>query len=774
MYIHQFRKGSSTSIIRIAVLIVSILCLALSSWTTGISYAGKEGVFISNSVYFTLEDVAISKGTDTQMMRFNVKLNNDSESVIDFNHYGIKVTSTSGGSYYAQMSQAADALVAPYSAANYYYVATVPGALDTSQLQVTVFERNGASLRDVGSLSVFSAQSVGEQAQQLLLNLSEVDTSLSTNSYVSFQALKAIAIPQDGKWTLLVDTLVTPTGSETVTLPSGLKYLLRDGLGRTSLFSANTIDGSSINAGQTKHVLLTATMDTVPAADTLTLELSNDNTGIRSFGKLSLASLFQVSKMGDRVPYVVQGRQGVTLELQKAEEQTISNKKGALITAVLHNDSKSTLQTPVLLGSLLSNEATLSVSTDTIVSPETYIAPGQTGIYQFAAQLPEGTDANQLQFLVSDNQKASSTTGTTTNNAAATTGTNSATTTGTTSSNAAATTGTSSGTTTGTTTNNATAATGTSSGTTTGTTSGTASTNTTSSSTTSLASYIPIAVVSLQEGLAASSNLNTALPYQLGQAFTFNSGSHLIDPNLEISVVELNGHTNADNGYQTVIAKFKFLNKSSQTLALPAFDTTLTDSSGTSFPGTRQTTNLQQLIPDSAYVYSYSYLLPPSAEGTFKLSVLDTSNTSKVKLSIADYRVTVNQTDKDDPNALTKMLSFYPFTVNIENWNLSAVYSGTTYTYKLKLGLDIKKVEQVIVDDTFSTMEFELVDGTNRVLSSVTQTLQGTGKLISGSQTITFTDVKSEQLEYPLTLHIYEDITTSTGTAKRLIATFNQ
>ncbi|WP_240418595.1 hypothetical protein [Paenibacillus periandrae] len=746
---------------RIAVLIVSILCLIFYSWSTVITYAGKEGVFINNSVYFTLEEVSISKGADSQMMRFNVKLNNDGDSVVDFNQYGIKVTSTAGGSYYAQMSQAANALVSPHTVAGYYYVATIPGALQTSDLKVTVFQRSGSSTQDIGSLSVANADSLGEQTQQLLLNLADVDTSLTTSSYVSIMTTKAITVPQDGKWTVLIDAAVTPTGSETITLPSGLKYLLRDGQGRIMVLTSNAIEGNSINAGQTKHVLLTATTDSAPVTDNMSLELSLDNTGIKSFGKLSLSSIFQLVKMGDRTPYLIQGRTGVTLELQKAEEQLISTKKGALVTAVIHNDSKSTLQTPSLLGTLISREAALSVSAETVVSPEAYIAPGESGIYRFAVVLPEGIAADKLQFLVSDTGKTSGTSASTSNNSTSSNTNNTST----------------SGSTGAATTNSTGAATST---TTNSTSSNNSSSNSSSSSasqsnsSSSITSLLPIAIVSLQEGLAAAANLNSIPQYELGQPFTFATGSHVIDNNLEVSMVELNGHTNADNGYQTVIAKFKFLNKSNDTLALPTFDTTLTDSSGTIFPGTRQTTSLTQLIPDSAYVYSYSYMLPPSAQGTFKLSILDSTNTLKLKLPIADYKVAVNQAGEDDPTAVSKKLSFYPYTVNIEEWNLSSVFSSNAYTYKLKLSLDIQKAPEVIVDNTFAQMEFELVDGRDRVLGSTTQQLQGTGKLINGTQTITFTDIKSEQLDYPLTLHIYEDITTPTGVAKRLIATFKQ
>ncbi|NOU98155.1 hypothetical protein GC093_33730 [Paenibacillus sp. LMG 31456] len=741
MIINRLREAVSSRIVRITAILFTALCIAFTTWTSGISFAGKEGVFINSSVYFTLENVALSTGSSNQTMQFQLQLNNDGDSIIDYNYYGVKVTSTSGGSYYAQLSKQADAQVPGHSAISYYYVSTIPGGLDASQLQVTVFERNGngSSVRDVGSLSVANAQSIGQTNHQLLVNLADVDTAVATNSFVSYQAVKAVTLPQDGKWTILVDAMVTPMGTETITLPSGIKYLLHDGQGRTLSLSSNAVQGTSINAGQSKHILLSTTMDTLPSTDAMTLDLSLDSAGISSLGKLSLAPLFQLAKMGERVPYVLNGREGITLELQKAEQQQISNKNGAIFTAVLHNDGKSTIKAPSLQGVLISKEATLSVNAAAVVVPETYLAPGESGAYRFVAQLPDGTAAEKLQFLISEAASDTSSATAKTNSSASTGSTSTA-----------------------------------------GSNSNTSASNTTSngsSNSTEGASSIgsiPILAATLQEGLTAGSNMNNIPQYELGQPIVFDSSSELIDSNLQVSLVELNGHSDSESGYQTVIAKFKLLNNSNETLQIPSFGTSLTDITGTTYPGARQTTALQELIPNAAYVYSYSFMLPPSAKGQFKLSLTDASNASNIKVPIADYKVSVANTGEEDPQAVTKKLSLYPFNVTMDYWTINAQYSSGSYTYSLKGNFDIKKSEQVIVDDTFSTLEFEVVDATNRILGSTTHKLQGTGKLISGLQTITFTDVKSEQLEYPVSIRVYEVITTSTGTAKRLLATLTQ
>ncbi|TDG00814.1 hypothetical protein [Paenibacillus piri] len=788
--IKQLREAASSRIVRIAAILFTALCVAFSVWGPAISYAGKEGVFVNNAVYFTLEEVALSKGADNQTMQFQLKLNNDGDAAIDFNYFGARVTSSAGGSYYAQLSKQADARVAGHSAASYYFVSTVPGGLDASQLHVTIFERSGSAMRDLGALSVANAQSVAQQDNKLLIKLSDVDTATAANAFVSFQALKAVALPQDGKWTVQVDAAVTAAGTDAITLPSGLKYLLHDGSGTTLALTANAVEGASIGAGQTKHVLLTATADSLPSTDAMILDLARDSAGTSSLGKLSLAPLFQLSKTGERVSYTLHGYEGVTLELQKAEEQQLSNKKGALLTAVLHNDGKSTIKSPSLEGTLISKDDKLSVAASTVSVPETYIAPGDAGIYRFAAQLPDGTATGKLQLIIAEELNGSQTsTGSssqtsksnTSSGSTASSNSNSASSAGSAnggsgvnangSSSASGSTPSSSGAApaSGTGTGTGTSGSGSSSG------AGTSSNTAAGASASSTASAVPVLAVALQDGLAAASDFNSIPLYTPGQSLVFGAGSsQLIDPNLDVSIVEMDGHTNAENGYRTVVAKFKFLNKSTETLKLPSFDTTLTDSAGTSYPGARQTTSLQELIPNAAYVYSYSYMLPPSATDAFKLSILDATSGSSVKVPIGEYKVTVNNTGEQDPHAVDKELDLYPFHIKMDAWTLNAQYNGGTYTYKLKANIDIQKVEQVIVDDSFSTLELEVVDAANRVLGSTTQKLQGTGKLISGLQTINFPNIASEQLEYPVTVRIYENITTSTGTARRLLATLTQ
>jgi hypothetical protein len=688
--------------VRWMALVLSFLCLLLTVLTPGAAIAGKEGVFINGSVYFTLEEAAIAKGADYQTLRFQVKLNNDGGAAVNFNAFGIRVTSASGGSYYAELTQKGEGIVRPYTAAAYFYSAVVPAGEPLDQLHVTVFQRGGGEL---GSLSVANVENLQSNEQQLLLALQEIDEAASDSASVSFQAVKGQAVPQNGQWLVTVDLAVTPTGTDTVTLPSALQFYLRDASGYAHPMTAKSLSGTALSAGQSSHYLLSAALNEQPSAESLTLELAKQTAADDPLGRLSLASIFLLGQQGEKVAYPMDGRQGVQLEVQKAEELMQSGKRQALITAVLHNDSKRTLQAPVLSGTIVSTLDEMMLKTDAVLKPDTYLAPGTSGTYKFALELPDGIQTESLQFLVSEDiTTTASGTGTT------------------------------------------------------------ASAQTAS---------VPVAGITLSGLTAATTGLEQLPAYELGKPLAFDTNNEVIDPKLEVSVVELTGHTNTENGYQTVVAKFKFLNRSGQTLALPAFATELTDAYGTSYPGSRQTTSLQQLIPNSAYVYSYSYLLPPSSEGPYKLSILDQSATTKYKVAIADYLVKVDGAGSlsTDPQPV---LSFYPYQIKLESWSLSSQYSSGTYSYKLKLGLDIKKEDQVITDASFSTMEFEVVDTNGRALGSSSQVLQGTNKLVNGLQTISFTNIKSEQFEYPLTVRVYESIVTPSGTVKRLVAELKQ
>jgi hypothetical protein len=274
-----------------------------------------------------------------------------------------------------------------------------------------------------------------------------------------------------------------------------------------------------------------------------------------------------------------------------------------------------------------------------------------------------------------------------------------------------------------------------------------------------------------------------SITYQYGTPFSFDSLSDTIDPNMSVSLVELHMHENEGEGYKTVIGKFMLSNNGDQPLPVPVFQTKLETESGVGYSGIRQTTAAQDIMPGTAYVLSYSYSLPIDTKNrVFVLKISDskavasaTPATAPITSTIGSYIVDLQS---DVINA--ERLSFYPFEVMLNEWQLSArtnapsATSAITYTYKLKLDLDIERKEKIIVDESFSKMSFELMDPTGKLLSVKTLNFTGVNRLVSGKQFIQFDNLRTDEQEYPLSINIYETIATPSGEVKRLVAQLQQ
>jgi hypothetical protein len=114
----------------------------------------------------------------------------------------------------------------------------------------------------------------------------------------------------------------------------------------------------------------------------------------------------------------------------------------------------------------------------------------------------------------------------------------------------------------------------------------------------------------------------------------------------------------------------------------------------------------------------------------------------------------------------------YPFDLKINDVTVNTLTTAAlTYTYKFRLDLDITQKENVVVDNNFSKIRFEIVDSAGRVVGSKDAALTGTNKLISGKQTLDASNIASDQFSYPFTVNVYEIIETQNSTAKRLLKT---
>lgn len=276
-----------------------------------------------------------------------------------------------------------------------------------------------------------------------------------------------------------------------------------------------------------------------------------------------------------------------------------------------------------------------------------------------------------------------------------------------------------------------------------------------------------------------------AVAYNMGEPIRLDPVNIVVHPDVKVALINLSMHDSEGVGYKTAVAKFKLTNNSTESIPLPDLQTEMKSADGYSYSGTRQVNVPQRLMPGLSHIVTYSYIVPDSETGQdLTLKLLDgvtavpfTSSLAALKVSAAEQPVT--------NVASASELSFYPYKVKINYWVVSGMTNVLTalnpvlsYSYKLKIGLDIAQEDKVVVDQNFSMMKVALVDEQGRTLAeenlSFVNNTAGARKLVSGETVVTFNNVRTEQLENHLSINIYETITTPNGEAKRLVASFKQ
>lgn len=262
-------------------------------------------------------------------------------------------------------------------------------------------------------------------------------------------------------------------------------------------------------------------------------------------------------------------------------------------------------------------------------------------------------------------------------------------------------------------------------------------------------------------------------PYKTGDRIVFDPLNKLIDKETSVALVDLSMNESESAGYNTIIAKFRVSNTGERPVPLPAFQTELTNAEGYRYTGTRQTTAVEQLAPKLSYIINYSFAVPSSETGESLLMKLqDNQTVAPYNIPIGGFKTAVTTTADDGGE--DNVLSFYPYTVKLNSWALAAQGSAAGYTYKLKLDADVTTVDDVVADANSANMKIELEDTLGRTIASQTLPFTGMNKLVSGAQYVVFQNLRTDQFEWPLTIHIYESIQTPTGEATRLVKTLKQ
>lgn len=257
----------------------------------------------------------------------------------------------------------------------------------------------------------------------------------------------------------------------------------------------------------------------------------------------------------------------------------------------------------------------------------------------------------------------------------------------------------------------------------------------------------------------------TAVPYTVGQPIAFDALTKVVDKSTQVSLMELHLHENPGEGFKTAVAKFKLTNTSTTPVALPAFMSELVSTQGLTYQGSRQANVTEMMNPGLSYVVSYSYIVPQSEAGTsFSLKLLDAVAAAPYTTTIAALQTDLQQEETDST------ISLYPFDLKFNDVTVNSITTPQlTYTYKVRLDLGIEQKENVVVDNNFSKLRFEIVDSAGRVIGSKDAAFTGDNKLISGVQTLDASNITTDQFSYPFTVNVYETIETANGTAKRLL-----
>ncbi|SEC07946.1 hypothetical protein [Paenibacillus sp. GP183] len=269
--------------------------------------------------------------------------------------------------------------------------------------------------------------------------------------------------------------------------------------------------------------------------------------------------------------------------------------------------------------------------------------------------------------------------------------------------------------------------------------------------------------INLPSGSSTLSYLNQLMPYEWNKPIRFDPLNKLIQPGVDISMVDLRMHESSGGGFKAAVAKFKLQNRSNNPLPVPRFQAVLMNSSGSKFTGTIQHTDVETLIPNVSYILYYSFILPNTETGSsLAMEILDGETFAPINVSIAAFKTQVREETSEKTNA------FYPFRVNLNNWKLGYNYMQGNYTYNVILDLDISLQEEAVVDQSFSKLKVEVVDSKGKIMGTKAFSFTGDNRLVSGTQAFSFS---LDRQEFSLSLRVYESIDTPFGEAKRLIQT---
>ncbi|MEF3304670.1 hypothetical protein [Paenibacillus sp. GYB003] len=699
--------------IGLAALMVGLLCGLLAPLP---AQAGKEGIYLSDNVYFTLEKVRFSEGSDDSILRFAVMLHNGGGTTVDYNYYGARVTDADGFGYSAQLTGTQTARVLPGAEKEFAYEARVAKGLRPEQLRVTMFGWSFAaapSMNDIASFSVANAleESAGE-AQEASVPVARADATLASDARLAVGVGSEYAVYENGRWSVYAELIATNRSDSGFAWPTGLKMRLENAQGQQ--MAATAVEGAdkSLLPGKPTRITVRAEMPDGGEAQGWTLQFYYMNGETATvLDSLDLSGVSAAASIGDSRPVTDSGgAETVSLRVVSAVVSQSGDGQWVRAQMAATNNGSGVMETPGLSGKFQSAAGGITVEASDAETHDAYLSPGETESYSFSGLLPKGMTANELQLVLFEKRGGSS--GTSSGSAAGGTGT------------------------------------GTSAGA--GTSSGASSDNAGAGSS---GTAVPVLVASLAQ--AELVDQGAGAEYTAGDSIDLP-----LDHRFDVAVTELKLYDNENYGFKTAVAKLKIGNTDNAAYALPGLALDIADENGRIYTGTRQTNVISELATNSSYLVTYSFIMPEAEAGqpvTLRLyNGTDSILLGAVKLAL------------EQDNTADDVWDTYPYriTVNEADLLLGGQLSAT-FTYTLKLNVGLERSGQVIEDASVSKLQFEIEDASGLVLSAQTIPFQGATKLLNGDNTISFTNLKLNQYNSTNYVNVYEVIDTPNGTVKR-------
>jgi hypothetical protein len=704
---------------RTAVLILALMCCALAPIS---AQAGKEGIYVSESVYFTLEKVRLSEGSDDSILRFAVKLHNGSASSVDYNQYGVRVTDGDGYSYSAQLSGTQSARVLSGKEQEFAYESRVPKDSQAERLRVTVFAwsyGSGIAMTDLGSFSVANALQTSDAAHEAIVPLAPMDGTLSADSRVSFRIGNEYAVYENGEWNVYVDLIAGNLGDTGVTLPAGLKMRLENAGGQTMAVTA--IDGAdkSLLPGKPQRVTVQAPIPDSESAEGWALQfyyMNGEKATVLDSLDLGTSVASPVTAVGDSRPTTdSRGQEIVSLKVESAIVSQSGDGQWVRVGVTASNNGSRVVAVPSLSAAYQSTNGGVTVAAADSDTHAAYLSQGETEAFSFSALLPKGISVEELQLALFETRNAGG-------------GTNDATTGG-----SGASTGTGTGAS--------------------GVSSGSGSTGAASVASSS-GTKVPVLIAGL--GKAEVYDQGTGTDYTLGDRIELP-----LDKKLDVAVTELKLYDNENYGFKTAVAKLKITNLDNTAYALPELNLDVVGENGMVYTGTRQANVIAQLATNSSYMVSYSFVMPEATDGqAVALRMYNGSDS----IPLHSVRLSIGQDDTADD-----VWDVYPYGITVNSADLLVGQLGTTFSYTLNFNAGLERKEQLIADASVSKLQFEIEDSSGLVLSTQTLPFQGTTKLLDGDNSIAFTNLKLNQYNSTNYVNVYEIVDTPNGIVKRKV-----